>query len=427
MIVRRRHALLTQKQPEVLHLGLEAAHKLPLVVLSPSIESYQAQKPGIKHIALAHGRRGCGHFAQAQQLVARPLATARHARVLALGEPICLSYQVRQATLPHSCPFYINTVPVADQNTLPVFDQGLEGLARTIAVNHEEPHRGASHDPQLRQQAIASPGGLVNIVYLRASGLVGDGVVVWLYGSRNSIENFLDCPKADMQPQNRVAVVLDNAPAVSVGSGQFSDHGREPGAEAGSVFLGYEGFVRSSTLRALAPEKDEVGHIHLNLEQLNSLMRVVGLEPLNMRTAAAAMCRVKLQRSRRGEQHRLPVPNMPHFRPRPPFGLSLGFDGNQRRICGRRLVRVRRIPAGLGFKFVVALTRFVKFLNQIGKQPPYGLRGLCQVLGRDLDVGRKIRWKFEHAPLSAKFRNNLGPVIAYEVFIIGDVGVERLF
>jgi len=38
----------------------------------------------------------------------------------------------------------------------------------------------------------------------------------------------------------------------------------------------------------------------------------------------------------------------------------------------------------------------------------------CQVLGRDLDVGSEIRWKFEHAPLSAESRKTLDPMIAYK-------------
>jgi hypothetical protein len=73
---------------------------------------------------------------------------------------------------------------------------------------------------------------------------------VGLHGDRNAIEIFLNGAKADGQAQNRGAIILNNAPAVTARAGQFRDHGRESWAKADSVFLRRNGFVRSSALRA---------------------------------------------------------------------------------------------------------------------------------------------------------------------------------
>jgi len=202
-----------------------------------------------------------------------------------------------------------------------------------------------------------------------------------------------------------------------VGAGQFRDHGGESGAKAGSVFLRHYGLVRPSALRACALKKNKVGHIQLDFGQLDDLVRVVGLKSLRISTTAAARAWIKLQDVRRW-QYGLPMPCVPDFCSRTFFALGSVFDRSQRRICEGRLVRIRGIYAHLGFKLINALSTLGQFNNQIDEQPQHRLRGIRQVLGRDLEIGREIWRKCEHTSLSADSRKNLDPVIAYVAGIL---------
>ena len=46
----------------------------------------------------------------------------------------------------------------------------------------------------------------------------------------------LDCPKADVKVENRVAELLNAGPAVTVISGQIADQRGQPGTKSGAVF-----------------------------------------------------------------------------------------------------------------------------------------------------------------------------------------------
>jgi len=72
----------------------------------------------------------------------------------------------------------------------------------------------------------------------------------------------------------------------------------------------------------------------------------------------------------------------------------------------------RRVHADPGFQFIEALTALGQFLDQPREQPQYRLRGICQVLGCDLDIGGKIGRKFKHTFLSDKSEKTLDPMIA---------------
>ena len=139
VVVRRRYALLPQEETQAIHLVPQPADQLPGIILSIAVHGHQANETRVKHVPLAHRGRRFGHAAQPPQFLPRPCPAARQFRVAPLCEPLGLTDEVRQATLPQPHPVAVDGVPVADQDSGPVLDQRFEGCPGALGVSQLPP------------------------------------------------------------------------------------------------------------------------------------------------------------------------------------------------------------------------------------------------------------------------------------------------
>ena len=361
MIIRRLHPGFLEEQPQMLHLLDEASGQFTGVILPVGILAHQANETGIEHVPFADRGWGFGHMAQPLQLLVRPGATLGYFSVFPFRQRLGLPNQVRQAGLPQPHPLHVDTIPVTDQDAAPVLDQSRESLFRPIAMDHEEGNHCVAHDPQPLEQSLAPPGCFIHMVDGGISRDLGDGFVVWQYGGGHSVDDVLNATLADPQTQDREKEILDDAPAVSLGSCHHGNHRRQSRAKARSLFRRNERLYYFLTILAAPSIEDDVCHIQFNFREFDNLVDVVWLNVREVATSAGAFSGKYFRELGRPEA----------LLPRP-FTRFLGFGALGGRsfalgegiVTGRRLVRIRGILLELGFELLDALPERLNFIVQ---------------------------------------------------------------
>ena len=146
----------------------------------------------------------------------------------------------------------IDAVAIADQDALPVLDQGRKGLFGAMGVNQIERDGLGGQGPQPLQGIVAIPGRLINVAHGGLPGEGGNGFVVGHDGLRNPVDHLLHGPQAHRNMQDGVAEVLDKTPRGPMHAGEFADEGRQARAIAGLMLGGDLGFEVLATPRTMA-------------------------------------------------------------------------------------------------------------------------------------------------------------------------------
>jgi len=416
VVVRRRYAGLLKEHPQRVFLPLQSFGERPSLAFALAIQRNKTSQPRVEGVPLPNCGRNGRHVTQTLQLFFRPPAATGDFRILNFGQPLRRADKVRQAGLPLARPFPVKPVAITDQNALPFANQSIESLSVAVIVDPEECGVLVGQHPQPLQLAVAPPRDFVRMVDLRLSGHDADRLVVRRGRGRYSVYNLLNRSKTKRHAEDRGTEGLDHTPAVGLGSDHLRHNGRESGTETGVLLGRNVSLVHLPALRTAAGVQHQMRHVRFNLWQFDELVRVDRRYGGKGRVAAAAG--TGQQRLHvRGLDHGLTMPGMPRLAARtftlPRLGLSLA----QRRIARRRFAGVGRVHADPGFQFIETLATFGQFLDQPREQPQYGLRGICQVLGCDLDIGGKIGWKVKHTFLSDRSGKTLDPVIAYHAEI----------
>ena len=162
----------------------------PRLVLAVRIVVDQCAQPGLPCPPLPTMGRGLGPMTEALQLSQCPLTACSAVEVLALRPAPCRADQMRQAGLP--C------------------------LHRT------------GHHPEPLEDPIAVPRGFIDVVARGLPRWLSNHHIVWIDGLRHAVEDLLDGPQADGDPEYRGAKGLHHASAVPVRPNQLAHERTEP-------------------------------------------------------------------------------------------------------------------------------------------------------------------------------------------------------
>ena len=125
------------------------------------------------------------------------------------------------------------------------------------------------------EQSLAPPGSFIHMVDGGTSRDLGDGFVVRQYGGGHSVDDVLNATLADPQTQDREEEILDDAPAVSLGSSHYGNHRRQSRAKARSLFQRNERLYYFLAMLAAPSIEDDVCHIQFNFREFDNLVDVV--------------------------------------------------------------------------------------------------------------------------------------------------------
>src|SRR4029453_698926 len=139
-------------------------------------------------------------------------------------------------------------IAITDQDTLPVVDEGGEGCFGATRMDHIESDPLTGHHPEPLQGMETNPGGFINIVDWGLPRLPRNHRIVWVDGLGHPVQNFLNSPQTDGDPEHRGAKALDHAPAIAVRPSQLPHQGTEAGAIA-TALLGRDVRLPPATTR----------------------------------------------------------------------------------------------------------------------------------------------------------------------------------
>ena len=144
-----------------------------------------------------------------------------------------------QTGLPLRHPGLIDAVAIADQDAIPVVDEGQERLFGAARVDAIEGGLWTGHDPEPLERAMAKPRRFINVIDRSVASDTGNGLIVGLDGQGDAVEDFLDGPQADGDPEHGGTERLAEGAAGALHPRHFADQGAEPWAIAG-VMLGWQ-------------------------------------------------------------------------------------------------------------------------------------------------------------------------------------------
>ena len=99
-------------------------------------------------------------------------------------------------------PVLIDAVAIADQDALPIFDQGQKGLFGTVGINAIVSHLVGGHDPEPLQGVLAVPWRFINVAHRGLVGQSRNGLMVGHEGLRDALDDFVSCAQADGEIEN---------------------------------------------------------------------------------------------------------------------------------------------------------------------------------------------------------------------------------
>src|SRR5215471_9972785 len=156
--------MLRQKDPQRIHLPQQATSKPSGVIAAVMILLDQLAEAGVPGPPLATGGWGSSHMTQPLQLGECPRATRCKVRLLALRQAPRRADEMGQARLPGLDPTLIHPIAIADQDPLPVVDEGGKGFFGATWMNHIESYPLTGHHPEPLQRVETVPRGFINIV-----------------------------------------------------------------------------------------------------------------------------------------------------------------------------------------------------------------------------------------------------------------------
>jgi len=297
VVVCRLDACLQEKQPQVLHLKLQASDQSARWILPVPVDFDKTFQACDKGPPFTDGRRGFGHMAQPPEFVPRPGSAFGQGRILALCQPLGFPDQMRQTGLSLSHPLTVHAVAIGDQDARPSLDKLLEGGFGAPWVQYEQCGARTCHDPKPNQLALATPGSFIHMPYRRIPHDVGDALVMRLDRLTDTFNDLLDAALANGQAEDRQEEVLNGAATVPMFATNLSDNGRKAGAEAGSFLWRDQRLDHSAALGTAPSIKDDVLHIEPGLGDLNMLMGVVGFGVNQVGAATLARPRMHFRNS----------------------------------------------------------------------------------------------------------------------------------
>src|SRR6185295_17881451 len=127
--------MLTQKDPKRGHLPGQAPGQAPGLIGALLVAINEATQAGIPRLPLPPRWWLVGHVAQALQFLAGALAAGGDSRVASLCQPSGCADEMGEACLTLVDPILIDAVAIADQDALPLVDQGQKGLFGAVEIN----------------------------------------------------------------------------------------------------------------------------------------------------------------------------------------------------------------------------------------------------------------------------------------------------
>jgi hypothetical protein len=123
-------------------------------------------------------------------------------------------------------PVLIHAVAIADEDALPIIDQGEKGIFGTVGMNEIQGHGIGRHGPQPLQSMVAIPGRFIDVAHWSLARQGGNRVIMGRDGLRGSVNHLLHRSQADGKVQDRVAEVLNEAPRAPMHRSQCADESR---------------------------------------------------------------------------------------------------------------------------------------------------------------------------------------------------------
>ena len=215
-VVRGLDALHGKEHPEGFHLTQQTSGEFSGVVFSIKVVVDESAQPCVERPPFPDGWRRMGHIAQTTDFRGSPFAESCDLRVAPLCEAVGSPDEMSEACLPQIHPVLVNPVSVTDEDTVPVFDQGGKGLLGSFGVNHEEGNVGVHHDPEPHEVSTHPPAGLVDVVDLRLSSRLRNGIVMATDRVRNPVDHFLNGALADGDLQEGLTKFHDTGSTVAL-------------------------------------------------------------------------------------------------------------------------------------------------------------------------------------------------------------------
>ena len=213
---------------------------------------------------------------QALQLGHHSVAKPGQLGIAALGQPTRPADQMRQAGLPAMEPVMVHAIPVTHQNPCPALNQRFKRDLAPAHLDREQRHRRVGHHPQPDQDPVLIPCGLIDVIDRCAPGLPSNRLVMGCDRFRDSIHHALNRAPADGHPQDRCTKLLHRAAAAPLTPRQLPDEGRQPGPIPIAVLGRQLGFKEAATSGTMPLVQYDMRHGHLDLGQLDHLVRIVG-------------------------------------------------------------------------------------------------------------------------------------------------------
>jgi len=268
--------MLTQKDPKHGHLPGQAPGQAPGLIGALLGAINEATQAGIPRLPLPPRWWLVGHVAQALQFLAGALAAGGDSRVASLCQPSGCAEERGEACLTLVAPILIDAVAIADQDALPLVDQGQKGLFGAVEINAIVGHGIGDHDPEPLQGVWAVPGRFINVPHRCLVGQSANGLRVGHDGVRDALDNFLHRAQADGEIKDRVTEILDESPRGAMHAGEFRAQGTEAGSITGLMGTWHLCFELPATSLAVALLEDAMVNVHLDRRQLDDVMSVVG-------------------------------------------------------------------------------------------------------------------------------------------------------
>jgi hypothetical protein len=399
-VVRGLDALDGKKHPEGFHLTQQTSGEFTCDVLSIKVVGDESAQPGVECPPLADGRRRMGHIAETADFHCSPFAEGCDLRIASLCEIVGSSDEMGEACLPQIHLVFVNPIAVTDQDAIPVFDQRGKSLLGAFGVNHEEGNAIVHQHPEPHEVSTLPPARFVDIVDLRLSRRLRNGLIMGTDRGRNPVHHLLHGALTDGDFQEGLAELHDTDSTVALVACHAADQCRQ--FRTVSRFapfrnVCFDEFAAMGTPRLV---KSPVQDVHLDLWKLDHLMHMLRSALAKVFTAARTPFGFDVHALGRLE-HDLSIPRMSllatGFSFLLVFGLSL-----VRVVAGWWSIRITRILLQFAVDLVNLLSQFLqmrergdhKRLDRLRGLVPAGLtEGKPRSLGFGGKADRIGRWR----------------------------------
>ena len=306
-----------------------------------------------------------------------------------------------QADLPVIYPVAVDHVVVADQNPAPILNQRLESLPGAVGMHYKEGRQTVGHRPQPLYHPGLLPAGFINMIDRRAAHRSPDGLMHGRKCFRDPVDYLLQPSGGDGNTEDVLDELGHRLPTGALDAAHLGYQGTEPRAIAGMILLGKLRLQPAAAPGALALLQNHVFDVHLDLGQLDPLVRIKRSQRSRPPTRTAASARARIKAHDFGwREHLLPMTLMAFLA----SAATLGFSPLLRRplivrVRRRGLAGVLRVLVHSALQLLDALGHFrhgfFQLQNALLKRlhvPAHGLRGGQPVRLAEGSFDRHVGW-----------------------------------